>query len=82
LVTGQGSDPQLMLRTSKDDGNRWSNEMWRSAGQQGEKSRRAVWRKQGRSRGRTLWLRVSDPIKWIITGARGRSRDFDEDKAA
>jgi hypothetical protein len=82
LVTGQGSDPQLMLRTSKDDGNRWSNEMWRSAGKQGEHGRRAVWRKQGRSRGRTLWLRVSDPIKWIITGARGRSRDFDEDKAA
>lgn len=82
LVIGQGVDPQMMLRTSKDDGNNWSNEMWRSAGKLGEKGRRAVWRKQGRSRRRTLWLRVSDPIKWIITGARGRSRDIDEDKAA
>lgn len=81
LVTGQGSDPQLMLRTSKDGGYRWGNEQWRSAGQIGEHSMRAVWRKQGRSRNRALWLRVTDPVKWVITGARARSRDVEE-KAA
>lgn len=75
LVTGQGSDPQLMLRTSKDDGNSWGNEQWRSAGRAGEYSRRAVWRKQGRSRYRSFWLRASDPVKWVITGAVARSRD-------
>lgn len=81
LVTGQGSNPQLMFRTSKDGGYRWGNEQWRSAGKVGQHSMRAKWRKQGRSRKRTLWMRVTDPVKWVITGARARSRDVEE-KAA
>jgi len=75
LSSGQGSNPLMMLRTSKDDGNTWGNERTRSAGMIGEYTRRAVWRKLGRSRKRALWLRVSDPVKWIITGAVGKSRD-------
>lgn len=81
LVTGQGSNPQMMFRTSKDGGYRWGNEQWRSAGRIGEHSMRAVWRKQGRSRNRALWLRVTDPVKWVITGATGRSRDIEEQAA-
>lgn len=78
LVSGQGSDPLIMLRTSKDEGNTWGNERTRSAGAIGEYDRRAVWRKLGRSRKRAFWLRVSDPVKWVITKATGRSRDIEE----
>lgn len=78
LVTGQGSDPLMMLRTSKDEGNTWGNERTRSAGAIGEYERRAIWRKLGRSRKRAFWLRVSDPVKWVITNAVGRSRDIEE----
>lgn len=75
LASGQGSDPLIMLRTSKDEGNTWGNERTRSAGMIGQYKRRAVWRKLGRSRKRAIWLRVSDPVKWVITKAVGRSRD-------
>lgn len=75
LSSGQGSNPLMMLRTSKDEGNTWGNERTRSAGMIGQYKRRAVWRKLGRSRKRALWLRVSDPVKWVITSAVGRSRD-------
>lgn len=75
LSAGQGSNPLMMLRTSKDEGNTWGNERSRSAGMIGEYKRRAVWRKLGRSRKRALWLRVSDPVKWVITSAIGKSRD-------
>ena len=80
LSTGQGSNPLIMLRTSKDEGNTWGNERTRSAGAIGQYLRRAVWRKLGRSRKRAFWLRVSDPVKWVITSAIGRSRDIDEER--
>lgn len=75
ISSGQGSNPLMMLRTSKDEGNTWGNERTRSVGMIGQYRQRAVWRKLGRSRKRALWLRVSDPVKWIITKAVGRSRD-------
>lgn len=82
LVTGQGSDPQAMLRWSKDSGRTWSNELWRSAGKVGEYSRRAIWRKPGTSRSWTFWLRVSDPVKWIVQDAFVKLRDDGINKAA
>lgn len=74
LVTGQGSDPQAMLRWSKSDGKSWSNELWRAVGKIGEDSVRAVWRKLGMGRNFTFWLRVTDPVKWVLTGAVGKPR--------
>lgn len=78
LVSGQGSGPQAMLRWSRDRGNTWSNEMWRSVGKIGEFDAVAAWRKISRRRNLTLWLRVSAPTKWVLTDAIGRARETDE----
>lgn len=69
LPAGQGSDPQAALRWSKNGGRSWSNELLRSIGKVGEYKARAVWRKLGRARSWTFWLRVSDPVKWIVRDA-------------
>jgi hypothetical protein len=47
LITGQGSDPMVMMRFSDDGGRTWSNELWRSLGKIGEYFLRAVWRRLG-----------------------------------
>lgn len=69
LVSGQGSDPQMMLRFSRDGGRTWSNEIWRRAGKIGERELRTIWRRLGRAEEWTFELTVSDPVKWVITGA-------------
>lgn len=68
LVTGQGSDPQAMLDYT-DDAGAFSNELWRSVGKIGERRAKACWRRQGKSNERTYRLTVSDPVKWVISGA-------------
>jgi hypothetical protein len=69
VITGQGSDPQAMLQWSDDGGHTWSSEVWRSAGKIGAKNWRAVWNRLGSSRQRNYRLIVTDPVKWVITGA-------------
>jgi hypothetical protein len=69
LVTGQGSDPQVMLRWSNDGGHTWSNEHWVSAGRMGATKTRAIWRQLGRARTRTFEVVVSDPVRWYIAQA-------------
>ena len=62
LSTGQGSDPQLMLRWSDDGGHQWSNEHWVTAGALGTYRTRAIWRRLGNSRGRIYEVSGSDPV--------------------
>lgn len=69
LVSGQGSDPQLMLRWSDNGGHTWSDEHWTAAGKIGQYRRRAIWRRLGRSRKRLYEVTMSDPVKWSIVGA-------------
>jgi len=69
LETGQGEDPQLMLRVSKDSGHHFTNERWLSAGKVGEYNRRAKWYRLGDSRTWTFRIRATDPVKWIIIQA-------------
>jgi hypothetical protein len=69
LSTGQGSDPQAMLRFSTDGGKTWSNELWRSFGKIGEYSRRCVWRRVGGGRRMVFDVKITDPVKRAITGA-------------
>lgn len=72
LNTGQGSDPQLMLRWSDDGGHTWSNEHWVSMGKIGEYYRRAIYRRLGMTqklRDRVYELSGTDPVKIAITGA-------------
>lgn len=69
LPTGQGQDPQAMLRWSNDGGSTWSNEHWVSIGKQGNYVNRALWRRLGWSRDRIFEVVVSDPIKAVIVSA-------------
>ena len=72
LVTGQGSDPQVMLRWSDDGGHTWSNEHWKSMGKIGEYYNRVIWRRLGMTlklRDRVYEISGTDPVKIAIMGA-------------
>lgn len=63
LATGQGSDPQAMLRYSNDGGRTWSSEKWRSLGAIGEYQSRAVWNRLGQARDRIYECSITDPVR-------------------
>lgn len=72
ILNGQGNNPQCMLQVSRDGGNSWGNEIWKSLGKTGQ----YVWRTKylGLGYGRLFVLKVSisDPVKVIITSAKTR----------
>jgi len=69
ITTGQGEDPQAMLRWSDDGGHVWSHEHWTDIGPLGEYGNRAVWRRLGRSRNRIFEVSISDPVKVVMVSA-------------
>lgn len=69
LSTGQGQDPQAMLRWSNDGGSTWSNEYWTSIGKQGKYLNRAIWRRLGFARDKVFEVSISDPVKAVIVSA-------------
>ena len=72
IVSGQGSDPQVMLRWSDDSGHTWSNEHWAAIGRMGEYGANAIWRRLGatmKHRDRVYELSGTDPVKIIVMGA-------------
>ena len=76
LVTGQGSDPQVMLRYSTN-GRTWSNEVTRSFGKIGEFDHRTLFGSLGRFHppAGMIEIAVSDPVAATVTGLyanRGR----------
>jgi hypothetical protein len=62
LTTGQGSDPQMMLRWSDDGGQTWSNVHTVSAGAIGAFSARAEWWQLGQARDRVFEVSCADPV--------------------
>lgn len=64
-----GTDPQILLQTSRDGGHTWSGERWVSAGKQGEYRRLAQWRRLGQRRERVIRVKITDPVKRVFTGA-------------
>jgi hypothetical protein len=72
LLTGQGDDPQIMMRVSRDGGHTWSNERWKSFGRIGEYKARARWNRIGRARDWTFVFRVTDPVRTVFIAAWGR----------
>lgn len=68
-TTGQGSDPQVMLRTSNNGGQTWSNERWKSAGQQGQYAARVYWDALGQATNRVFEVTMTDPSPWRIAHA-------------
>lgn len=69
LQTGQGSNPVIMLRVSKDAGRTWSTEYQASIGRAGEYYVSAKWRRLGVARVITFELTISDPIKRSLIGS-------------
>jgi hypothetical protein len=72
LNTGQGNDPQVMLRFSDDGGHTWSNEHWKSMGHIGTYGTRTIWRRLGATmkiRDRVYEISGTDPVRIYIMGA-------------
>jgi len=69
LSTGQGDNPQAMLRWSNDGGSTWSSEHWTTIGQMGKYTNRAIWRRLGTARDRIFEVTISDPVKAVIVSA-------------
>ena len=69
LTTGQGDNPQAMMRWSNDGGSTWSNEHWVGIGRQGNYTNRAIWRRLGWARDRIFEVAISDPVKAVIVSA-------------
>lgn len=67
LQNGQGSNPQIMLQYSKDNGRTWSAERWVTSGLVGQYLTRVLWRRFGSTRDATWKIRMSDPVKFVIT---------------
>ena len=61
-VTGEGSDPQIMLRYSNDGGYTWSNSLPRSLGKLGEYGKRVRWNRLGSGREWLFEFTNADPI--------------------
>jgi hypothetical protein len=66
LVSGQGVDPQILLRFSDDAGNTWSSEIPRSLGKLGEYGHKVVWTRLGSTHDRIYEIVVTDPVNVVI----------------
>lgn len=69
LVSGQGENPQVMLQVSRDGGNTWGAEMWRSAGKMGKYGVPVEWRRLGMADQAVFKIRMTDPVKKVFVSA-------------
>lgn len=63
-----GTEPKVMMQYSTDNGRGWSSELWESMGVGGDTLKRAEWRRLGIGRDFTFRIRISDPVKRVLTG--------------
>lgn len=69
LLSGQGSDPQIMLRVSINGGKTWGFEEWQPIGLEGYYAQEVFWTSLGYCRSAIFELTYSDPTKFAIVGA-------------
>lgn len=69
LTTGQGSDPQAMLRFSKNGGKTWSNSLWRTIGAIGQHNTGVAWNNVGGGKREVFEVSITDPVRRCIIGA-------------
>ena len=74
LITGQGSDPKLMLSISKDGGQTWGSELQLAVGDIGAYSTRVRLNSLGTARNWAFKFRTSDPIMWYLFGLEAKIR--------
>lgn len=64
LITGQGSDPQVMMRYRVDG--QWSSELWRSLGAIGQRDYQPSWYNLGMGYAWEFELACSDPVRFNL----------------
>lgn len=69
LEDGQGSDPQIMLRWSDDNGHTYYGQRQMSVGKIGNYSQRVRFTRLGQARDRVYELSYSEPTKFTVFGA-------------
>ena len=69
LSAGQGSDPLVMLRVSRDGGHTWGEPQTMRAGRLGAFTQRVIARRLGSARDMVFEVTVSDPVAWSVVQA-------------
>lgn len=69
-----GANPQAMLRISKDNGHTWGAFLRAGMGAMGKYLTRLSWRRLGVARDFTFSIRITDPVKVVMTYAALRAR--------
>jgi len=69
LATGQGSNPQIGLEVSRDNGKTWGAQMWKTFGVAGKYEELVEWRRLGTSRTFNFRLTVTDPVPVTFVAA-------------
>lgn len=69
LQSGQGSDPQVSLRLSKDGARTWSDYYTTSLGAVGRYNQQVKFRRLGISQQMTFEISITDPVKVAIVGS-------------
>jgi hypothetical protein len=74
LQSGQGVDPKIMLQIGRDNGHTWGNIIERTLGRMGQYLSRVWAGPFGSSRDWLIRIRMSDPVKFALTGGAIRIR--------
>lgn len=69
LISGQGSNPVVMLSFSDDGGFTFSNEMWGTIGTMANKQWKVEWNALGSFESRIMRVSISDPVHCCIYSA-------------
>lgn len=69
-LVGQGKDPWVMLKISRDGGCTWDDCSWSPLGRQGEFWRNCMWRNLGRGRSFIFEFSFSDPAPIVLRSLR------------
>jgi len=72
LVSGQGSDPKVWMRLSRNGGRTWGARLERRIGERGDYEKRIIWNGgfgQFRPEGGVLEMGISDPVPFVMKGA-------------
>lgn len=69
LQSGQGDDPECILRWSKDGGFTWGNDHFLKLGKVGQYTRRAMKRRMGYARDMVIEVTATDPVYRVVVSA-------------
>jgi hypothetical protein len=69
LQSGQGSDPECIMRFSRDGGFTWGNDHFVKLGKVGQYTRRAMKRRLGYARDMVVEVTITDPVYRVVVSA-------------